>query len=288
MSSAPGTRLRTLARERLPALFVYALRSLEERITNARWPLPAQRLGKQALQRVVARYPVLAELLGRVQTTVPTHDVVAQVAAAKAPPEPAQSATRDASAYSTRPIEALLERLKHADWRERVQAANSVDAGRNAELVEALCWMLRDESADAAAAAALALGKQGGVEAVRELRNVLANGDGYFSPVTRAACVQALAQLGELDPLSIATLVRDRDAEVSLVAIASMSPGLSQRERQALEEVIADSAYFLPIVRLAATNALARRGALGRDAATSWLQTESDPQVRSALEAGIH
>src|SRR4051794_52061 len=84
MSSSPGTSLRALAQNRIVALVTRALRTpvLErlmhapivervlrvpavERVLKGPWPAPVQRVGNQALRRVVERFPLLGELIGR-------------------------------------------------------------------------------------------------------------------------------------------------------------------------------------------------------------------------------
>jgi hypothetical protein len=137
------------------------------------------------------------------------------------------------------------------------------------EDVAELIAQLRDPSAEVASVAALKLGSKPTPEATFALREVLKNVDGYFSPLTRVAALQAFTHSlpsapgpNELEPLL--ELVRDIDAEVSMAAIdaiAQRAPSSIAIERL-LPVVLDDSGYFLPIVRAAATRALERAGLL--------------------------
>jgi hypothetical protein len=163
-------------------------------------------------------------------------------------------------------------RGRRAPQRATGAAARSATNGhaRSAhEDVGSLIASLRDPSAEVAAVAALKLGSERSPDALRALRDVLKNADGYFNPLTRVAALQAFTHTlpsspgpNELEPLL--ELVRDIDAEVSMAAIdavAQRAPANIAIDRL-LPVVLDDSGYFLPSVRAAATRALERAGLL--------------------------
>jgi HEAT repeat protein len=153
-------------------------------------------------------------------------------------------------------------------------------------VVPALLRALRDASVEVAVAAVDALGGRPDASSVDALFAVLQNSDGYFNPVTRVAAISSLARRPELtsvEPLLAA--VRDIDAEVSIAAIAVIAERMPDVAAVQLSPLLRDhSGYYLPIVRLAAANALERAGCLHAGTATELLQTESDPALRRVLE----
>jgi HEAT repeat protein len=168
-------------------------------------------------------------------------------------------------------------------WQARVDAIARWSAAGQANVAR-LHAALRDESAEVAAAAALALGKRAGAEAIGALTEVLENRDGYFSPVTRAAAVQALADAlpdGELG--LVRTALTDVDAEVSLAAIAALASRAPSSAAGDLLSLLQDlSGYFLPPVRLAAAGALAQLGMSPQQRA-QLLAQERDPAVQAVF-----
>jgi hypothetical protein len=207
------------------------LEALEPRI-QAELPPRAQRFGKSMWRRITARFPALAELLN-------------------------ERAPRDAGNGHTAASPEL-----HA------QAETQIEA-QPAEDLATLIATLRDPSAEVAAVAAIKLGSRREPEAAFALCEALENADGYFSPLTRVAALQAFMHRlpsapSTGDVATLTSLVRDVDAEVSMAAIdavAQRAPA-SVAIDSLLAIVLDDTGYFLPIVRNAATRALERAGLL--------------------------
>lgn len=202
------------------------LEDLEPRI-QSQVPPPVQRFGKSLWQRITTRFPALADLM---------NDLGAR------PPMPVRPAGNGhATQNDPEPPEPLAT----------VLAA------------------LRDPSAELAAVAALKLGSRREPEAASALRDALKNTDGYFSPLTRVAALQAFtyrmpAELGAGELETLASLVRDIDAEVSMAAIdavAQRAPSTAAIDCL-LPVVLDDTGFFLPVVKAAATRALERAGLL--------------------------
>src|SRR5262245_3625159 len=109
MDIARGSRLLALAQVRLaPAL---------ERVLKTAWGVRVQRLGVQALRRVAARFPALAELVNL------RGEAQHQVAIGNTGP---RVFTVD-DAEPLAPLATLLDRLAHApSWQERASAAVSL------------------------------------------------------------------------------------------------------------------------------------------------------------------
>jgi HEAT repeat protein len=252
------------------------------------WPARVQRVGAHTLQRLSARFPALAGLL-RMRSPVPPAAAPGSVHAADAVTvEPAPGpAPANATAPPT-PEDALptwRELLQDPSWEARTRAAAALAGSHAPEVRAALCRSLRDESVEVACASASSLAQHSAPEAREALLEVVRNSDGYYNAVTRATCVRALAEYGggELDWLLPA--VTDVDAEVSLAAIAVIAernpPGGILRLRDLLTD---HTGYFLPLVRVAAANALTDLGALTPDAASALLGQEHDPAMRQVLE----
>ncbi len=243
----------------------------------------AQRFGSQAWHRVVARWPTLDGLVDPrfVEAREP-------VGAPSTPPR--ATASVPASAALPAEIERALSVLHHSDeWRERVSAAAQLTTCDHERVVSALLEALKDPSAEVAVAVVDALSAQRDRRALRALRDVLANRVGFYSPVTRVAALSNLARRlpsTELEPVLAA--LGDVDAEVSIAAIASVVE-LFGKEAQAhlLPIVQNENGFFLPVVRLAAANALSRAGALDSELSRHLLLNEDDPDVRAVLERSM-
>jgi HEAT repeat protein len=275
MEISRGSRLLALAQVRLaPAL---------ERVLKTAWGVRVQRLGTQALKRVAARFPALAELL----------DMRGEAQRQAALGSTAQRAAVVSDAAVTKPLAplaTLLDRLAHgAAWQDRAGAAADLARVDADDAVEPLLRALQDPSAEVAAAAIDSLARFRGVRVTAALERVLRNRDGYFSPITRAAAVHGLARGasdGELEP--VVQALSDLDAEVSLAAIAALGEYAPAALRRNILPLIEDrSGYFLPFVRLAAVNALVRSGRLEHDIAIRLRRSEADPSIRGALEQVI-
>jgi len=275
-------------RTRLPALWQSGLSQLAARlqrgIAAAWWPELArvtqlraevQRFGGSAWHKIAERWPALAELVRERKRTI---------SARYRPPEPRAS---EPPALSVEAVDALVAQLMaSSSWHARASAALSLGHVPSDDVVQALVRALRDPSVEVAVAAVDALTHHDSELAERELLAVLDNADGYFSPVTRVAAISALARrldVSQFGPVFAA--VRDIDAEVSIAAIAVIVDRMPRSAGSHLLPLLRDkSGYFLPIVRLAAANALERVGALHGGIAHELLYAESDPALRRVLE----
>jgi HEAT repeat protein len=234
---------------------------------------PAQRFGDQAWQMIAARWPALSELVRERKI----------VSARYRPPKP--EPTNPALSFEA--IDAMLAQLNASpSWQVRRSAALSLGHVEAAGVVPALVRALRDSSVEVAVSAVDGLSSHHERDSTDALLAVLQNADGFFSPVTRVAAIAGLARrLGpdELEPLFAA--VRDLDAEVSIAAIAVVAERAPARAREQLSPILRDqSGFFLPVVRLAAANALERSGSLPESLALELAQAEGDPAVRRVLE----
>jgi HEAT repeat protein len=237
-----------------------------------------QRIGERTFARLAKRWPALGDLIA----------------------EPAQAirrrtrSVRKASATngSTGPLdEAALELLvvqlvAAPNWQSRASAAEELAMLDGEGVLEALTRALRDPSVEVAISAIDALARRQDKASLDALRVVLDNHDGYFSPVTRVAALTALGRMlsdSELGPL--VARVRDLDAEVSIAAIAVVADRKQTTAAEHLLPILRDtSGYFLPLVRLAATNALTKAGALTPQLAQQLLDREEAAAVRRVLE----
>lgn len=240
----------------------------------------AQRFGSQAWHRVIARWPTLDGLVDPrfVETREP-------VGAPSSPPRASASAAPAASLSPD--MERALSVLRHADsWQERVSAATQLTTCDHELVVSALLEALKDPSAEVAVAVVDALSAQPDRRALRAVRDVLANRAGFYSPVTRVAALSNLARRlprTELDPVLAA--LGDVDAEVSIAAIASVCELFGKEAHAYLLPILQnDNGFFLPVVRLAAANALTRAGALDAELSRHLLRREGDADVRAVLE----
>jgi hypothetical protein len=271
MEIARGSRLLALAQVRLaPAL---------ERVLKTAWGVRVQRLGAQALRRVAARFPALAELVNLREAQ---HQVAIGNTAQRV------FTVRDtAQMEPLLPLGTLLDRLAHSpSWQERAGAAVDLARVDAADALEPLLHALQDPSAEVAAAAIDSLARFRDARVTTALSRVLRNREGYFSPITRAAAVQGLARGASDGQLGLVVeALADLDAEVSLAAIAALgeyAPGLAGAH---ILPIVEDrSGYFLPFVRLAAVKALVRADKLPHQVAVNLRRTEADLTVRSALE----
>ena len=153
-------------------------------------------------------------------------------------------------------------------------------------VVAGLVRALSDPSVEVAVAAIQALSTRNEPRIDSALLEVATSTDGYFSPVTRARAIDALAKRlapSELGPIFDA--VRDVDADVSVAAIAAIGENAPHAAGSVLLPLLRDcSGYYLPLVRLAATQALEHAGALTQDVAGQLLEDEGDADVRRVLE----
>ena len=244
----------------------------------------AQRFGAQAFGRVAARWPALSELVFGWKSDAITHVAAAAASERLAPLD--RNAPLDAIE-----ARALLVELTHGEaWQSRAAAATQLAFCEGKDVLAGLCAALRDVSAEVAVAAAEALGRKPEEAAVNALREALANHDGYLSPVTRVAALRALAgRLAQNERAPLLAALSDRDAEVSIAAIAVLKDRGDVDAAAAIMSLLGDtSGFFLPVVRLAATNALVQLGALDASVAKSLLERESDLAIRRVLERAAH
>jgi HEAT repeat protein len=173
-----------------------------------------------------------------------------------------------------------------SSWQQRAGAAQELTHMQGEAVVQALTRAVRDTSVEVAIAAVEALAQRTEASALHPLHAVVENSDGYFSPVTRVAALSVLGRvLSDASLAPIVACVRDLDAEVSIAAIAVVADRKRATAAEHLLPILADqSGFFLPLVRLAAANALTRAGALGPDLALQLLGTEQAQSVRRVLE----
>jgi hypothetical protein len=270
-----------LPRPRLRTWLEDGMSHLLSRVRSSAWQNDVQRLGAEvqrfggsAWRTIASRWPALAELVKERKFVSARY----RPTAAKKPEDPALSAEA---------IAALLAQLRSASsWQTRASAAHSLAHVEAEGVLEALVQGLRDPSVEVAVAVVDALSSHHERASTQALLDVLENLDGYFSPVTRVAAMAGLARrlsVGELAPVLKA--VRDRDAEVSIAAIAVVAECAPSLATEHVMPILRDgSGYFLPLVRLAAANALERAGCLSETLVRELLQTEPDAAVRRILE----
>lgn len=256
--------------ERVKLLFAPALGPLQRVLSRLRalpWPEPVQRLTARSLQRLKARIPELAELLD----------------GPKPKPRPKSQAETRAS-VSTLPE--LLEMLAGRDYQARTKAAQALANYREPQALDALVAALRDSSVEVAVAAATSLAVAGGERAVASLLAVLANTEGFYHPLVRAAAVHGLGGvLPRDDRGALVRALRDTDAEVSIAAIGAFSSSIGRDSAAALLAVVENSdGFYLPITRLAAARGLERLPAYGSADLERVRGWESDPAVADVLQ----
>jgi HEAT repeats len=277
-------RARALARdagkEAAPA------RELIERVRESSLPIEVervgsqvQRLGQRAFTRMLKRWPGLSELVNE-----PGKVVRRGRAPARKPSDVGQLAEFEGDDTAADVL--VVQLVAAPTWQSRASAAEALARVQGEGIAEALTHALRDASAEVAIAAVDALAQRGEPAAVGALRAVVDNVDGFFSPVTRVAALSALGRMlcdSELAP--IVGCVRDVDAEVSIAAIAVVADRQRETALEHLLPILEDrTGYFLPVVRLAAANALTRSGALTPELSSQLLESEAAQSVRRVLE----
>jgi hypothetical protein len=237
-----------------------------------------QRLGERAFARLFKRWPALAELVAepanamrRRRRRAPAHGAI----------DGAPSPTDDGA------VEVLVVQLIAApNWQTRVSAAEALAQLDGEGVLEALTRALRDTSVEVSIAAIDALARRQDRASLDAMRVVLDNRDGFFNPVTRVAALSGLGRLlGDHELGPIVACVKDLDAEVSIAAIAVVADRKRATASEHLLPVLSDTTgFFLPLVRLAAANALIRAGALTPELAQQLLDREQATAVRRVLE----
>jgi HEAT repeat protein len=259
---------------------VSRLLTLYDTVVREHVPARVQRLGSQTWQRVLARWPALADLVG---------DGQPRPSATAAGTSGVRPGIEDAPADAvllTPELWCAQLRDRAAAWEARAHAATALGQCQGPAVATALIAALEDPSAEVAAAAATALARQEDARALEALRQALENPEGHLSPITRAAALSGLAdRLSGAELAPVLDAVRDQDAEVSIAAIAAVAERAPERSELHLLPVVRNEAgYFLPLVRLAATKALERTGVLGSPLAQELLGNESDSDIRFVLQ----
>lgn len=206
------------------------------------------------------------------------------------------------SSRALNPVREALDTLRHGEYHERIKSAARLGDLGDPAAVDGLINALRDQAAEVAAAAAASLGQLHAKQAADPLRDVVANGDGYFDTLTRQAAIDALVEVAGLDAVpTLMSLVRDIDADVSRYAIEQLGRLGDQRAAGPLWDVVRNpDNFFLSSTRCAAVDAVAKIGETlsseGSGATTRALTSDSlrrlasediDPQVRACAERAL-
>ncbi len=152
--------------------------------------------------------------------------------------------------------------------------------------VAATILALRNSDADIARDAATELGRLGDRSAIETLTDVLANVDGYYHAVVRAAAAESLGVLA--DPRSVNALlmaITDPMVEVSSEAIRALAAIGDEHAVDAMIDVIRNrTGYFLPVARRTAVVALAKLGGARAQAELLSIaqNTFEEPAIRDA------
>ncbi|QOV87480.1 HEAT repeat domain-containing protein [Humisphaera borealis] len=209
------------------------------------------------------------------------------VVVAKATPEVSSKATKTEVSPTTdsNPAVSAVTMTAPADAVEKMPAEQSADSVMaNTTPTAALVNSLRDTSADVASEAAAALGATGDHSAVKPLSDVIANADGYYHPVVRAAAATSLGKLGDTKAVpALIAGIRDEMAEASAESIRALAAIGDARAVAPLVEVVRNAeGFYLSFVRRAAVMALVK---LGGPEATTMLRVvadnfDEDPVIR--------
>jgi HEAT repeat protein len=180
-----------------------------------------------------------------VKATKSSEVIDAQAKAVEVKPFPAPAAVE--SAVTAKPVVAAVAPIAKAP---------AAATPASPELVAAL----RDPSAEVALEAAASLGRLANVAAVEPLLEVVANRDGFFHGVVRAAAATSLGQLHDaraVEPLIAA--LHDPMAEASQEAVLALGELGDARAVSPLLAVVENTdGFFLGTVRRAAVRALNR------------------------------
>lgn len=177
------------------------------------------------------RPPFRDHRAARDQPSVTSQTVTAgkpeSVVVAKATPEVSSKATKTEVSPTTdsNPAVSAVTMTAPADAVEKMPAEQSADSVMaNTTPTAALVNSLRDTSADVASEAAAALGATGDHSAVKPLSDVIANADGYYHPVVRAAAATSLGKLGDTKAVpALIAGIRDEMAEASAESIRALA-----------------------------------------------------------------
>lgn len=227
----------------------------------------AMKVGDAAVDAVASATTAIMESTAGTVSTSPEETCVSRKISASRDSNPAGSAVT---------MSAPADALPKADPSVSSVMPNTSTA--------AMVNSLRDTSADTASEAAASLGATRDPSAVKPLMEVVANTDGFFHPVVRAAAATSLGQLA--DKRAVPTLIagiRDEMAEASAESIRALAAIGDPRAVAPLIDVVRNAdGYFLSFVRRAAVQALVK---LGGPEATAALRVvaenyDEDPVIR--------
>lgn len=236
--------------------------------------------------------PVVRKTAGTTQTIAattvrPSAPVELPMAIAVAPVAAAASSleeTRISADECSNQASSAVTMGTPADAVEDMPAEQSAESAMANTSTAALVNSLRDPSADVASEAASALGSSGDATAVKPLSEVIANADGYFHPVVRAAAAASLGKLGDKKAVpALISGIRDEMAEASAESVRALAAIGDPRAVAPLVEVVRNAdGFFLSFVRRAAVLALVK---LGGPEATTMLKFvaenfDEDPVIR--------
>jgi HEAT repeat protein len=210
---------------------------------------------KKAADAVPAAEAKLAEVKAN-EVKVAEAKVAEKATTAPAATEKSAAATHPVEAKAAAPAaeaKPAAAPVAHAAKAEAAPAATDVSADVAA---------LQNTCADTASEAAIRLGTAGNKAAVEPLVAVVANADGYYHSVVRAAAAASLGQLGDARAVpALVTAINDEMAEASAEAVRALAVLGDRRAVAPLVDVIENAGgFFLPVVRRAAVIALAKLG----------------------------
>lgn len=200
------------------------------------------------------------------------------------------------------PVRQALDTLRHGEYHDRIKSAAKLGDLGDSTAIDGLINALRDQAAEVAAAAAASLGQLHAKQAADPLRDVAANGDGYFDTLTRRAAIDALVEVAGLEAVpTLLSLIRDIDADVSRYAIENLGRLGDQRAARPLWDVVQNSDnFFLSTTRCAAVDAVAKINetladegedatarAFARDSLSRLANEDFDPDVRACAERAL-
>jgi hypothetical protein len=249
--------------------------------TVSRLPLAAraQRFGQQSVQRVLSRFPQLADWIERRLTPAMTlAKKVIRVGESSDAAEPITATT----------LGDLLAQLQAArSWQSKVQLLAALRDFPESTARAAVVAALRDTSVEVSSAAISTLGAYDDDASRASLREVLDDPQAFFHPLSRTAALLALASSrSEGEGARVRAALRDPAAEVSLAAIDVLAARATAEDVQALLEVARDSGgYFLPAVRVHAWKGLERANAVTLELSRAQLVVEEASEVRAYLES---
>lgn len=195
-------------------------------------------------------------------------------------------------------IQPICAQLQSAEPALRLAAISKLRQLADAASIPALVAALRDTDADVAREATEALASLYAASPAeqaliqRSLIAAVANGDGYFHSVVRAAAAAGLASIGSTVAVpALIAAVRDPIAQASIEAVRALGLLGDARTEDVLVGVLANAdGYFLPVVRFAAIAAVGKFPTATAQAALLALADNAaeDPALRAAAQAALN